>query len=660
MRRGWVGYNGDGNYGALHNIGGEEDGDGNLNDDNLGVEFLMPFNEGNGAAYQDGRSTSRSMYDMAPPNSSQQPQARAPEPRRKRSSTTMIGGKAKEVKSNGIRISETREPRKKRSFTTYAKDAPVDENAAKLQRIDNERRALTQSIARVLDKRALEQVVVEAALRDPSIMSDMITMHGRLQEDMDADDEDGLEHEVEREEEEGEGNGNYGMGRHARVNGSGRRSMVDVFETVKTAEPKRRSTINSSEVAKISKIAEPKRRTTIFSPEDAKPSKTAEPEPKRRSTINSSEVKTAKTAEPKRRTTINSSEFKTEEHSGDSHGFTNNLPGFKFKYSESKPTPTGVDDAEWDKIYICANSRMYSKHFNNDITPTIKARHDGRTYKLALEILEERRAKHPENEMLGVRDGKQSTSLQSSSHELQPKKMPLQPLWAKKTHSKENIKPNGTSKSMPPPRNMRPQSTKQETPIPGQPTRRASNIGHRFQYEEAAPSPQGIDDADWDIAYVAANGRILGSFGEQKARKHRQDGQTANLAMQIIQRESGGKYSNGKTPATSDPKPATKSSPVKQESNTVKKPRAVPRTFDQPASFGKPPHISGEEWKRIFSKANSRIYYNNHGIWGTYRKSAEHAGDLRERGETLRVALQIVEEEKEKAEKEPKNLLQRR
>src|SRR3954452_11558028 len=78
--------------------------------------------------------------------------------------------------------------------------------------------------------------------------------------------------------------------------------------------------------------------------------------------------------------------------SANSHAISNNAPGFKYKYPQAKPTPPGVDDTEWNKIYTAADSRNYNKH-NKSATESKKYREKGETYDLALLMLKEKREK---------------------------------------------------------------------------------------------------------------------------------------------------------------------------------------------------------------------------------------------------------------------------
>ena len=72
---------------------------------------------------------------------------------------------------------------------------------------------------------------------------------------------------------------------------------------------------------------------------------------------------------------------------------SNNVPGFRYKYPQAKPTPPGVDDTEWNKLFTAADSRFYNKHGKN-AKESEKYRIRGETYELALRMLEEKREKN--------------------------------------------------------------------------------------------------------------------------------------------------------------------------------------------------------------------------------------------------------------------------
>ena len=71
---------------------------------------------------------------------------------------------------------------------------------------------------------------------------------------------------------------------------------------------------------------------------------------------------------------------------------SNNDPKFKYKYPQARPTPEGVDDSEWNKLFTAADSRFYNKANKNAVTSKAK-RESGETYELALQMLQEKREK---------------------------------------------------------------------------------------------------------------------------------------------------------------------------------------------------------------------------------------------------------------------------
>lgn len=71
---------------------------------------------------------------------------------------------------------------------------------------------------------------------------------------------------------------------------------------------------------------------------------------------------------------------------------SNNDPKFKYKYPQARPTPEGVDDSEWNKLFTAADSRFYNKANKNAVTSKAK-RESGETYGLALQMLQEKREK---------------------------------------------------------------------------------------------------------------------------------------------------------------------------------------------------------------------------------------------------------------------------
>lgn len=507
-----------------------------------------------------GALTSFVADEMDVDNTFVQPRRR--ESQKGRSFGSFADGKAAGNKSGKSETAYAREPRKKRSFGTFAEELPVENSPVKVQRIDDERRALTQTIVKILDRAALENLVITAALRDPSIMADIITSHSQLQEEQDADDESGPELE------------------NARLVRAAGQSKPTYSKSI-------------------------------------------------------------------RRSTIDAPEIKTEQPTGYPR-LVNNAPGYKYKHFEAKPTPPGVDDSEWDKIYVCANSRMYSKYCDKKTAETRRARDNGKTYNMALVILDERRVQQPWNQLLGTSKGQQPnlSSQPTQPRVFPPKEKTIRPHWATAPH-KKGASPNRATASIQPARSLHSRSRRRTFPPSKQTSNNPSTSSYRFVYPEAYPAPLGIENDDWNMAYVSANGRLLAQHGAQKAHTYRIEGETSRLALEAIQgtNKTQPQGAESHTPAPSGSKSKVKSS----------QPSSAKRSFES-IEPQKPADISLDKWKRIFNKANARIYYNTSGFWGTYRKSAEHAGDLRKRGETLKVALQIVEEERDQTKTPSKKI----
>jgi COMPASS component SPP1 len=91
---------------------------------------------------------------------------------------------------------------------------------------------------------------------------------------------------------------------------------------------------------------------------------------------------------------------------------SNNAPGFKYKYPEARPTPEGVDDAEWNKLFTAADSRFYNKAHKNANASKVK-RSTGETYTLALQMLQEKRDKA--TALVTSRNGASSSSNPTAS-----------------------------------------------------------------------------------------------------------------------------------------------------------------------------------------------------------------------------------------------------
>lgn len=95
----------------------------------------------------------------------------------------------------------------------------------------------------------------------------------------------------------------------------------------------------------------------------------------------------------------------------------NNVPGFRYKYPEAAPTPPGIDDVSWNKLYTAADSRMYNKH-GKDANSSRKYRASGETRTLALTMMEEKRKK----EAAGILP---RGSKPKSAHVPAPRELPL-------------------------------------------------------------------------------------------------------------------------------------------------------------------------------------------------------------------------------------------
>lgn len=431
--------------------------------------------------------------------------------------------------------------RKKRTFATYAESHAQESPVVKLQRMEKERIGLAREVVSVLDKRTLEGLLVTAALKDPSLMAEVMISHERVLEQFvagqDADDEseDGMEQKP--------------------------------FKLQKQHKSQEQPKSKAPNIP-----SQPTGGRGMASSDPLRP-------------------------------------------------LSNNHPGYHYKHFEARPSPPGVDDIEWDRIYVCANSRIYTRCANN-IASTKKARQSGETYQVALEVLEERRAAFPDNKLLGQSNGATAAnraSRASIGYVPQPEA----------SSRKQSV------------------GSPFQQPKPDRSTMRAETTKESFTFPEAYPPPNGIGNDDWDAAYVEVNSRILAQYGAPKARLYRSEGETYRLAL-----ESQGLTKDDRPRPQQVPPPppasnrASGSNPRASSSNA----RAPSRSFP-PIEPDRPADVSSEDWKRIFGKANARIYYNQAGKYGDFRKSAEEAGKLRDRGETLKLALQIVQEERELANK---------
>jgi len=90
----------------------------------------------------------------------------------------------------------------------------------------------------------------------------------------------------------------------------------------------------------------------------------------------------------------------------------------RYKYPEAFPTPQGVNDTDWNKIYTAANGRMYYKA-GNSVAIAKTYRTSGETYQLALTMLAEKQAKLRRQKESSAEDkfnGYQDTSLSIFSY----------------------------------------------------------------------------------------------------------------------------------------------------------------------------------------------------------------------------------------------------
>ncbi|RDL41060.1 uncharacterized protein BP5553_01039 [Venustampulla echinocandica] len=114
------------------------------------------------------------------------------------------------------------------------------------------------------------------------------------------------------------------------------------------------------------------------------------------------------------------------------------------------------------------------------------------------------------------------------------------------------------------------------TAVPTAPSQPISNNapGFKYKYPEAAPTPPGEDDIEWNRTYTAADSRFYNKNGKsaQQSRKFRQSGETYQLALQMMEAKkmksdtttTGGLGSSGATT-----KAAVKTKPVKKAQPTT-------------------------------------------------------------------------------------------
>lgn len=92
--------------------------------------------------------------------------------------------------------------------------------------------------------------------------------------------------------------------------------------------------------------------------------------------------------------------------------------------------------------------------------------------------------------------------------------------------------------------------------------------GFKYKYPEAAPTPAGEDDTEWNKVYTAADSRFYNRNGKSadKSRKFRQSGETYELAVIMMAERKEKMKSGGSTSKPARPKaPPKKPAAVKQE-----------------------------------------------------------------------------------------------
>jgi COMPASS component SPP1 len=95
--------------------------------------------------------------------------------------------------------------------------------------------------------------------------------------------------------------------------------------------------------------------------------------------------------------------------------------------------------------------------------------------------------------------------------------------------------------------------------IPSEPTAPISNNkpGFKYKYPEAAPTPPGEDDAEWNKVYTAADSRFYNRNGKSadKSRKFRQSGETYQLAIVMMAEKKEKMKTSGVNPKVAPAKP---------------------------------------------------------------------------------------------------------
>lgn len=138
---------------------------------------------------------------------------------------------------------------------------------------------------------------------------------------------------------------------------------------------------------------------------------------------------------------------------------------------------------------------------------------------------------------------------------------------------------------------------------PPEPTAPVSNNrpGFKYKYPEAAPTPPGEDDAEWNKVYTAADSRFYNRNGKsaEKSRKFRQTGETRELAI-VMMAEKKEKLKAGLISAVTGKSIPSKSKVAKKPTTVVKKEPSTSSRDVTPGGMGIPLSISEQ------IKANGR------------------------------------------------------
>ncbi|CAG8954265.1 hypothetical protein HYFRA_00005885 [Hymenoscyphus fraxineus] len=143
-------------------------------------------------------------------------------------------------------------------------------------------------------------------------------------------------------------------------------------------------------------------------------------------------------------------------------------------------------------------------------------------------------------------------------------------------------------------------SSPQPPPEVSAPSLNNNRPGFKYKYPEAAPTPPGEDDAEWNKVYTAADSRFYNRNGKnaEKSRKFRQAGDTYQLAL-VMMAEKKEKMKAG-TVAPNGRVVVPKSKAAKKPATVVKKEPSSSSRDVTPGGMGIPLSISEQ------IKANGR------------------------------------------------------